>query len=223
MLFVTHNFVQISKQLTLYHLHTPILCWSEFPSLHPAKAEFITALLNYLTFCVGTEGGGGIEGQNVNWPSLYSNSPPHKKYSAMHFGLWFLCTRSSSRPQLFAEWQTPQDHWNSQRARPFIQCAWATCCRSEITDTIDSFHFTSEVQLYCQLWPSNFPKCFLLVSFTAFKSPLIPNCSLPVVTFEFPKKLLVWFPLKLQWNASPYALRKLYTLPGSRHTQGTSC
>lgn len=107
--------------------------------------------------------------QNINWPSLYSNSPPHKKNSAMHFGLWFLCTRSSSRPQLFEEWQTPQGHWNSQRARPFIQCTWATCCRSEITDTIDSFHFTSEVELYCQLWPSNFPKCFSSGFFHSFQ------------------------------------------------------
>jgi hypothetical protein len=43
-----------------------------------------------------------------------------------------------------------------------------------------------------------FPKMLSSVSFTAFKSPVIPNCSLPVVTFEFPKKLLVWFPLQLQ-------------------------
>jgi hypothetical protein len=97
---IINHFVQISKQLTLYHLHTPILCCTEFPSLHPAKAAFTTALLNYLTFCVGTW---WIEGQNINWPSLNSNSPPQKKYSAMHLGLWFLCTRSSSRPWLFEE------------------------------------------------------------------------------------------------------------------------
>jgi hypothetical protein len=162
--------------------------------LHPAKAAFITALLNYLTFCVGIW---RIEGRTSIGPPCTQTHHPIKKIlqCTLVFGSYvqgrvvghsFL---KNDKLRRITETHKGLDPSSSAHELPAADLKSLT----QLTAFISPLR--SNCTASCDLQISQ--NAFLLVSFTAFKLPVIPNCSLPVVTFEFPKKLLVWFPLQL--------------------------